>query len=314
MGRMLRLRAQLKYIVDLPEYGKLDFRKSKDADPDDDTDGEGGVRALLLDEEGFWKPLVEALKILTPIVVLLRLCDSEKPAMGKIYDRMFLVKSKAEESTISWAPLAVKMIEERWEYLHSFMHGAGYAFDPEFMEMTNEWDEAVTNGATEIIERICLRDCILKNAGKHEDPRAAITTKSEEVIEMVAACELELSTYQKREGIFTKGSVLLNAKRMEPAAWWNLYGKHLPILSRVATTVLAQVVCASAAERNWSVYGQIKSINRSRMGHAVSDKLVYCHEALHLRQKLQRTTYKPTVEAWVSDSDSAKSDEEDLMV
>ena len=33
----------------------------------------------------------------------------------------------------------------------------------------------------------------------------------------------------------------------------------------------------------------------------------------HLRQKLQRTTSKPTVEAWVSDSDSESSDEEDLM-
>jgi hypothetical protein len=40
---------------------------------------------------------------------------------------------------------------------------------------------------------------------------------------------------------------------------------------------------------------------------------MYCHEALHLRQKLQRTTYKPIVEAWVSDSDSESSDEEDLM-
>ena len=47
------------------------------------------------------------------------------------------------------------------------------------------------------------------------------------------------------------------------------------------TAVRAQPVCASAAERNWSVYGQIKTPERSRMGHAVGDKLVYCHEAFH---------------------------------
>ena len=86
----------------------------------------------------------------------------------------------------------------------------------------------------------------------------------------------------------------------------------------MTTSVLAQVVCASAAERNWSVYGQIKSINRSRirMGHQVGDKLVYCHEALHLREKLQTTKYKPSVEKckWESDSDSGEStDEEDLI-
>jgi hypothetical protein len=27
------------------------------------------------------------------------------------------------------------------------------------------------------------------------------------------------------------------------------------------------------------------------MGHAVGDKMVYCHEALHLRGKLQKVSY-----------------------
>mmetsp|Transcript_23597 Transcript_23597/g.53678 ORF Transcript_23597/g.53678 Transcript_23597/m.53678 type:complete len:104 (+) Transcript_23597:728-1039(+) len=82
MGRMLRLKAELKYIVDLPEYAQQDFRKKRGEDADDeDTDGEGGVRAILLDEEGFWCPLVEALKIMTPIVRLLRICDGERPAL-----------------------------------------------------------------------------------------------------------------------------------------------------------------------------------------------------------------------------------------
>jgi len=49
------------------------------------------------------------------------------------------------------------------------------------------------------------------------------------------------------------------------------------------TKVLAQPVCASAAERNWSIYGKIKPKERSQLGHAKSDKLVYCHEALHLQ-------------------------------
>ena len=69
MGRMLRLKADLKYAVDSPEYAKQDFKKKKgseEADGDDDVDGEGGVKKILLDEEGFWKPLVEALKVPAP--------------------------------------------------------------------------------------------------------------------------------------------------------------------------------------------------------------------------------------------------------
>ena len=87
--------------------------------------------------------------------------------------------------------------------------------------------------------------------------------------------------------------MLQNAQEMAPAAWWDLYGKHLPILTGVAKSVLAQVVCASAAERsNLSIYGQIKHKGRSQLSHAKSDKLVYINEALHLRNKLQKAGYK----------------------
>ena len=48
------------------------------------------------------------------------------------------------------------------------------------------------------------------------------------------------------------------------------------------------------------------------MSHATGDKLVYCHEALHMKYKLQEAGYKQAVEKWYSDSDSDESDEEDL--
>ena len=137
------------------------------------------------------------------------------------------------------------------------------------------------------------------------------------VQERIALTMQELATYQAREGIFTKLYVLENAKTMPPAQWWATYGKHLPRLSSVARRVLAQPVCASAAERNWSVYGAVKTKARSRMGHAVGDKLVYCHEALHMRTKLQKASYRQEAEKckWDTDSDSDVSDDEsDLAV
>ena len=79
---------------------------------------------------------------------------------------------------------------------------------------------------------------------------------------------------------------------------------YMPYIASVARRVLAQPVCASAAERNWSVYGQIKTASRSRMSHAVGDKLVYAHEALHMKVKLQHASYTQHVEKWDSDSDS----------
>jgi hypothetical protein len=46
--------------------------------------------------------------------------------------------------------------------------------------------------------------------------------------------------------------------------------------------------------------------------HAVGDKLVYCHEALHMQRKLQQAGYKQEVEKWDTDSDSDPSEDGDL--
>ena len=72
------------------------------------------------------------------------------------------------------------------------------------------------------------------------------------------------------------------------------------------------MVSVSAAERNWSIYGQVKTKERSQMGHSKGDQLVYCKQALALKDKLQTASYKAKVEKWDSDSDSDESDDEDL--
>ena len=83
-----------------------------------------------------------------------------------------------------------------------------------------------------------------------------------------------------------------------------MYGRHLPILSCIASRVLAQPAVASPAERNWSVYGQIHSAQKARMKHETADKLVYCHEALHLEQKNLDASWEADIERWDSDNDS----------
>ena len=40
------------------------------------------------------------------------------------------------------------------------------------------------------------------------------------------------------------------------------------------------------------------------MKHQTADKLVYCHEAIHLQQRMQDAGWTADVERWESDSDS----------
>ena len=56
------------------------------------------------------------------------------------------------------ASQAKKYHDDRWEYLHSEIHAAGYALDPEFMSMASDTDEATQSGVISIIEKLCLRE------------------------------------------------------------------------------------------------------------------------------------------------------------
>eukprot|EP00966_Prymnesium_polylepis_P073386 1703819-Prymnesium_polylepis.1 len=127
------------------------------------------------------------------------------------------------------------------------------------MESAKDVDEATQNGLTNVIEKLCFRDVIAEHKPECQaEARCTLTLDSSVVQDRVPKTMEELAVYQQGEGIFTKSFVVNNAKTMAPAKWWSQYGKHLPRLTSVACRVLAQPCSASAAERNWSVYGKIR--------------------------------------------------------
>ena len=299
LARALRLKADLQQVVVSREY----------ADRGLDEGAEADVKQILLDEGEFWKPLVNVLKVATPIMVLLRLCDNQsKEVLGKIYHHMFVCLEgiKELEESVAWAGTAAGMVEARWEYLHGRMHAAAYALDPEFLYNGDggSLDGPTMDGLIEVVERLSLRH-VIQNA---VDPKSAAETlnlSSPQVQEQAAECMHEFASFRAKEAIFTKQMVIAGAKTMPPSHWWGLYGSHLPAVQAVARSVLTQPCSASAAERNWSVYGQIKNSARNRMQHEVADKRVYCHETLHYHKKLQSAFYVAQIADWAcSDSDS----------
>ena len=316
MQRLLRVKEDLQGIVVTAEYARQKFstRGRREEDIQDgevlDKDIGGTVRAILLDEDAFWKPLTVILQVAMPLIKLLRALDGNKPMMGKVYMRMFQIGERIaalQEKGVLWAAGMKRIHEDRWEYIHSPFHSAGYALDPEFIECVGDLDSATQEGVLLVIQRMCLRDAMAANA--HEE--LTLSDSSPEVVERVAQAEREFSVYQEQKGAFVHGSALSNAKTMEPAAWWSMYGRHLPILSTIASRVLAQPASSSAAERNWSVYGQIHSAQKARMKHGTADKLVYCHESLHIEQKLLDAGWQADVERWETDSESGNGSERD---
>lgn len=315
LARLLRVKSELQQVVVDPEYARQKFDQKRGADGEDDDELHPGigveVKRTVLDED-FWTSMVSVLRISLPIIKLLRLTDGNTPVIGKVYDRMFLIEQKLQrwvsDGTVPWASTALEKHRERWEYLHSDMHAAGYALDPEFLETVGEIDSATQDGLTRVIEKMCLRDVMLSTEDEHA--RALINETHPEVVKRIAQAERELSAYQTQAGALSRPATKQNAKILPPADWWALYGKTMPMLCAIAKTVLAQPVSASVAERNWSVYGSIRTERRTRLHHHTADKLVYAHEALALHAKLQDAGFQPEVEKWLSDSESDDSDGE----
>lgn len=258
MARILRLKADLQKVVVSAEYGAQTFSAPTTAASTGDDENpdvqraaavlgtNDPVKAILLDEDNFWVPLIDTLRVMTPVVKLLRLTDGVAPVMGKILPQMEAIRETIANLNMPWKSKVLSIHNERWVYLQSPMHYAGTCLDPEFL--MRDMDQAAQDGLITVTERLCLREEKLSRFKKGAATEAeALTITSDEVQERVAATMLQLSSYQEKEGIFSKPFVQNNAKIQAPSAWWSTFGMCLPLVSTLARTVLSQPVCASAA-------------------------------------------------------------------
>jgi hypothetical protein len=81
---------------------------------------------------------------------------------------------------------------------------------------------------------------------------------------------------------FVDISSLEERSTMNPIKWWTCHGANGVYLQSLATRILSQVASSSSAERNWSTYGFIHSMKRSRLGSQKVGDLVYVHSNLRL--------------------------------
>ncbi|KAH9294427.1 hypothetical protein KI387_040363, partial [Taxus chinensis] len=66
----------------------------------------------------------------------------------------------------------------------------------------------------------------------------------------------------------------------KPYAWWGTHGAACPILQPLAMRVLTQVTSSSCCERNWSTYGNLHSLKKSRLEQSRAETMVYVHSNL----------------------------------
>ncbi|CAL0318246.1 unnamed protein product [Lupinus luteus] len=111
----------------------------------------------------FWKNVAYTMKVMGPLVKVLRLVDSEKKAaMGYIYEAMDKAKEtiiKAFNEKENKYKDVFKIIDERWNcQLHRPLHAAGHMLNPEYYyaNRSMEFDPEVIGGLHACLHKFAL--------------------------------------------------------------------------------------------------------------------------------------------------------------
>jgi hypothetical protein len=147
-----KLKAKLRNMFTSEEW--LSSKGAKDAK------GKKAMGIVLMPT--FWNDIIYTLKVMGPIVHVMRIVDNEKqPAMGYIYAAMLEAKEAIEKSFNSNTSKFIevfKIIDKRWEcQLHHPLHAAGYYLNPKyfFSKPDIESDPKLVRGLHKCIETLC---------------------------------------------------------------------------------------------------------------------------------------------------------------
>tara|TARA_B100000524_G_C23628047_1_gene362183 strand:- start:490 stop:1035 length:546 start_codon:yes stop_codon:yes gene_type:complete len=179
------------------------------------------VRDILLDDEGFWKPLSLILySIAMPPIKLLRALNGTKPVLGKVCYRMFLAQERLKglqaKGIVPWVYAMITIHEDRWRYLHdSDFHSAAYALDPEFMNSVKCLDEEVMKGLHNVLLTMCLR-VWTANDPDRESKWQTYTVAHPAVVSRATQADREFQKYKNKEGAFSTAVAALNSSMMSP--------------------------------------------------------------------------------------------------
>uniref|UniRef100_A0A0R0H3S6 BED-type domain-containing protein n=1 Tax=Glycine max TaxID=3847 RepID=A0A0R0H3S6_SOYBN len=222
--------------------------------------GKEAAKVVLM--PSFWNSVVYTLKVMAPLVKVLRLVDGErKPAMGYIYEAMDKAKEtimKSFNNNESKYKDVFEIIDKRWNcQLHRPLHAAAHFLNPEFFyDNTDlEFDFEVTNG---------LFECIKKLIPQFDVQQKILT---------------ELHLYKIGADHFGSDFAMAQRKTHSPTYWWRMFGSQTPNLQKLTIKILSLTCSASRF-----IFG-IHSKKRNRLEHKRLHDLVFVKYNQQLKQR-----------------------------
>ncbi|XP_021996920.1 uncharacterized protein LOC110894059 [Helianthus annuus] len=235
------------------------------------------VKQTILDEK-FWDNCFITVQVMTPMLRLLRICDSdEKPSLGYVYEGMLMIRKGIKELFRRKRrnyKRYVDIIDARWDkMLRKSLHAAAYWLNPIFQYEKDNREEKKKAwvGVLNMIEKLSSLDQSVQITISH------------------------LAKFQDILGTLGRSIVMSSVELEPPDEWWKAFGGDVPPLQKFAIRILSQTASSSGCERNWSVFERIHTKRRNRLEHQRLSDLVYVHYNLRLQNRLteSKRSYDP---------------------
>ncbi|XLT46262.1 hypothetical protein S245_039619, partial [Arachis hypogaea] len=202
----------------------------------------------------FWNQCTDIVKLIEPLVRVLRIVDSEdRAAMGFLYQAIYKAREemvKRFQKRKRVVDPYLKILDSRWDsQLKRNLHAAGYWLNPAFQFNAVEFEKhkQTTSGLLDVIERYSYGDA-----------------------DLISKLTSETRIFKNVEGDFGRQSAIRERSTVMPDQWWELMN-------------VEHQTCKSC-EHNWSIFEDIHSKKRNRLEHQKLNDLVYVHYNLRLQQ------------------------------
>ena len=254
------------------------------------------VKDTVLDDL-WWEKVDLVIQIMEPIISLLRFADTDQPILGEVYEgwdsmiesvRTIILQSQCPEyetSPEAFFTVIQDILVSRWDKNCTPLHCLAHSLNPKYY--SHEWlnggpsrrfpphmDAEISQGRKDALRRI-FQD------------RASL----DEVEDAFA----DFSTGRGRFGGY---DLIRDRGAKKPYSWWATHGATSPPLQQLAMRLLSQVTSSSCCERNWSTYGNLYSVKKSRLEQSRAETMVYVHTNLRLIYRQREDWLKGKTKMW----------------
>ena len=215
-----------------------------------------------------------------PLLLLLRLCDSNAPTLSKLRATVDLVKTKmVDTGNDTLTDRIAACFHRRAPELCSDMANAAYCLDPQFIDKSRAAPAEVMASFWKVA-RESLH--IVDDETWRQSRRTLVA---------------ELAAFRMKTGGFALEDYVTD----DACGFWVAAGCHAPVLQRLALRLCPLPCSSSEAERNWQELKNNFTKHRNRVGKDKMEKMVFVRRFLRLKRAMAFADNDPGYKEWVQE-------------